>query len=204
MKLPDFLESSHPLVSPLLDWDDEQLVTAFQTCPQEGKFFVAIFCKYAPLTYSLLTKRAPTQIQVEYIFAKVWRNLFFEMRSLCADQMHGANPVNQGLQAWIFHRTALSIHTEDVPSIEAIPYSMDVAPLPFWCYVQIALDSISPLSRLVLVLTQTFRWTQPKILSFLSSEGTSLTRTELEDLLNQAQSELNDAVPQDIQEIYVV
>ncbi|MEM9137799.1 MAG: sigma-70 family RNA polymerase sigma factor [Cyanobacteria bacterium P01_F01_bin.42] len=210
MKLTDFLESSHPLISPLLDWDDTQLVAAFQQRPQEGKFFVAIFCKYAALTYSLLVNKAPTQIQVEYMFAKVWRNLFLELRSLSLEQLDddaSNSPTasnNQVLQGWIFNRTALSIHTEQVPSIEAIPYSMDVAPLPFWCYVQTALDSISPLSRLTLVLTQTFRWPQAKILSFLAAEGTSLTRAELAELLTEAQTELNDAMPTDIQDIYGV
>ena len=204
MKLPDFLESSHPLVSPLLEWSDQQLVSSYQDCPQEGKFFVAIFCKYAALTYSLLTNKAPTQIQVDYLFAKVWRNLFFELRTLTTDQMHGNNPNNQGLQAWIFNKTALSIHSESIPSIEEIPYSMDSAPLPFWCYLQFALDSISPMSRLLLVLVQTFRWSPAKVLSFLESEGKPICRSDFDEAFSQAQAELIEAVPSDIREIYTV
>ena len=202
MKLPDFLESSHPLVSPLLDWSDEELVSSFQTHPDEGKFFIAIFCKYAALTYSLLTNKAPSQIQVDYIFARVWRNLFFELRTLAPEQMHGGNPNNQGLQAWIFNKTALSIHAEEIPAIEDIPYSMDTAPLPFWCYLQIALDTISPLSRLLLVLSQTFRWPRSKIMSFLSAEGEKMSVSELESALEQAQAELAGSLPIDIQDIY--
>lgn len=204
MKLPDFLESSHPLVSPLLSWSDEQLVLSFQTHPDEGKFFIAIFCKYAALTYSLLTNKAPSQIQVDYIFARVWRNLFFELRTLTPEQMHGSNPNNQGLQAWIFNKTALSIHTEQIPAIEDVPYSMDASPLPFWCYLQIALDSISPLSRLLLVLSQTFRWPHSKIIGFLSAEGEKMSALELETALNQAQTELASALPVDVQDIYVI
>lgn len=202
MKLPDFIESSHPLVSPLLDWRDEQLVSSYQTCPNEGKFFVAIFCRYAALTYSLLTNKAPSQIQVDYIFARVWRNLFFELRTLAPEQMHGSNPNNQGLQAWIFNKTALSIHADAIPSIEEIPYSMEIAPLPYWCYLQIALDRISPLSRLLLVLSQTFRWPHSKIISFLSSEGEIMTAKDLDSALNQAKTELADAIPEDVQDIY--
>lgn len=202
MKLPDFLESSHPLVSPLLNWSDEELVTAFQNNPQEGKFFIAIFCRYAALTYSLLTNKAPSQIQVDYIFAKVWRNLFFELRTLTPEKMHGSNPKNQGLQAWIFNKTALSIHAESIPAIEDIPYCMETAPLPFWCYTQIALDTITPISRLVLVLSQTFRWPQTKIMSFLKAEGQNLSPSEFEKMLAHAQTELLHALPSDVQDIY--
>ncbi len=202
MKLPDFLESSHPLISPLLSWSDEQLVSSFQTHPHEGKFFVAIFCKYAALTYSLLTNKAPSSIQVDYLFAKVWRNLFFELRTLTPEQMHGSNPNNQGLQAWIFNKTAMSIHTEDIPAIEEIPYSMEVAPLPLWCYLQIALDTISPMSRLILVLSQTFRWPCPKIMSYLGAEGEGMTAVELEAALDLARTELVEAMPEDVQTIY--
>ena len=204
MKLPDFLESSHPLISPLLEWSDKDLVRAFQENPQEGRYFIAIFCKYAALSYSLLTNKAPSQIQVDYIFAKVWRNLFFELRTLPPEKMHGSNPNNLGLQAWIFNKTAMSIHSEDIPSIEDIPYVMDAAPLPFWCYIQIALDQVSPLSRLLLVLSETFRWSPAKILSFMKMEGEEFNSSQLEAALNKANEELRAVMPYDVQEIYSV
>ncbi|MCM1981665.1 sigma-70 family RNA polymerase sigma factor [Lyngbya confervoides] len=201
MKLPDFFESSHPLIESLQDQSDEQLLQDFQTQPSQGRFFIAIFCRYAPLTYALLSQKAGSSLQVEYLFAKAWRNLFFELRAL--DFHSSSSSPGLTLQDWIFEKIAVSIHTDPVPSIEEVPYSLATAPFPLWCYLQIALDQLPPRPRLLLVLTYLFHWSAHKIVSFLAAEGEELAPAQLDRELIEASDGLLAAIPEDIQEIYL-
>lgn len=199
MKLPDFFESSHPLISPLLEMSDKELLEAFQQNPNQGRYFIAIFCRYGPLTYSLLTNKAKLPLQVEYLFARVWRNLFFEFRGLPISEVQA----DQGLQQWIFDKTAVSIHTDETPSIEHIPYAIDVTPVPFWCYLLTSLDHLPPVERLVLVLAKTFHWPEAKIQNFLAAEYEDWEPETLNQYLDSASDRLSTLLPEDICDIYL-
>ncbi len=199
MKLPDFFESSHPLISSVLELSDQELLEAFQQNPTQGRYFIAIFCRYGALTYSLLANKAKLPLQVEYLFARVWRNLFFEFRALPLSELHR----EQGLQSWIFNKTAVAIHTDEIPSIEHIPYAIDTTPVPFWCYLLTALEQMPPLERVLLVLSKTFHWPEAKIQSFLSAEAEHWEPDALNQHLQLAGDRLSTLLPEDICEIYL-
>jgi hypothetical protein len=203
MKLPNFSESGHPLIQPLLNQDDRQLLAELQQKPEQGRYFIAIFCRYGPLTYSLLRNRAVSQLQVDYLFARVWRNLFYRLRGLNWEELQSEGQGEASLQSWIFQNVALSIHQDQIPPIESIQYSLDDVPLPLWCYLQTALDHVESLPRLILVLTERFHWPPAKVVSFLKAEGHSLATADLATYSGLGQAQLEAALPADIREIYL-
>ncbi len=202
MRIPDFLEAQHPLIQALSLQSDRDLVHLFQQHPDQGQFFVAIYCRYGGLSCALLRNMAPTTLQSDYLFAKVWRNIFFEIAYLDPSAAEGT-PDDFSLQTWIFNKTALCINQEEAPSVESVQYALDAAPPPLWCYLQMAIDHLSPLQRLVLVLSQTFHWSDTRISGFLQSEGESVERGTVAHLRAEAFEDMMQLVPSDIRTIYL-
>lgn len=198
MKLPDFPESNHPLVLSLQDYSDQELVQGFQQHPDEGKYFIALFCRFGAMSYALLRNMAGSHLQVDYLFARVWRNIFYELNHLV---METGGP-SFSLQAWITNKVAACITEDQLPAVETIQYTLSTAPPPLWCYIQIALDHVPPLPRLILVLSQTFRWQDHRIEAVLQAEGQDISADEINQYLQDAYQDLQNALPQDIQDVY--
>ncbi|MGB8698073.1 MAG: sigma-70 family RNA polymerase sigma factor [Thermosynechococcaceae cyanobacterium] len=203
MSVPEFFEARHPLVQALSSQSDRELVYGFQQHRDQGKYFTAIFCRYAGLSYVLIRNMARAALQADYLFAKVWRNIFFELTYLdpgVPDTASGAD--NFSLQTWIFNKTALCINQEEAPAIESIQYTLDVAPPPLWCYLQLSLDRLPALHRLILVLSQTFHWSESRIVGFLDAEGESIPRDSIPQMKTEAYQQLLETLPDDIRCIY--
>jgi hypothetical protein len=201
MQVPEFPEAQHPFIQALSAHSDRELVYGFQQHQDEGKFFVAIFCRYAGLSYVLIRNMARAALQTDYLFARVWRNVFFELTYLDAGEPPDGTD-DFSLQTWIFNKTALCINQEEAPSIESVQYALYIASPPLWCYLQVALDHLPPLRRLVLVLSQTFHWSDVRIAGFLQSEGESIEREALSQLKAEAYEVLTQTLPEDIKSIY--
>jgi hypothetical protein len=201
MQVPEFLEAQHPLIQALSTQSDRELVYGFQQHQDKGQFFVAIFCRYAGLSYVLIRNMARAALQTDYLFARVWRNVFFELTYLDAGEPPDGTD-DFSLQTWIFNKTALCINQEEAPSIESVQYALDIASPPLWCYLQVALDHLPPLQRLVLVLSQTFHWSDVRIAGFLQSEGESIEREALSQIKAEAYEVLTQTLPDDIKAIY--
>jgi hypothetical protein len=201
MRVPEFPEAQHSLIQALSARSDRELVYGFQQHREEGRFFIAIFCRYAGLSYVLIRNMARAALQTDYLFARVWRNIFFELTYLeTGEPSDGADDFS--LQTWIFNKTALCINQEEAPSIESVQYALDIASPPLWCYLQVALDHLPPLQRLVLVLSQTFHWSDARIAGFLQSEGESIEREALSHIKVEAYEVLTQTLPEDIKAIY--
>jgi hypothetical protein len=203
MSVPEFLEAQHPFVQALAEDSDRTLVRQFQQNPQEGKYFTAIFCRYSGLTYVLIRNMARAALQSDYLFARVWRNIFFELNYLDIGEEDGAISDDFSLQTWIFNKAALCVNQEEAPSIESVQYALDIAPPPLWCYLQTALDKLPTLHRLVLVLSQTFHWSESRILGFLEAEGQTTSPETLSQTKAEAYQRFITAIPEDIQTIYL-
>jgi hypothetical protein len=202
MSVPEFLEAQHPLVQALNDDSDRHLVRQFQQKPSEGRFFTAIFCRYSGLTYVLIRNMARAALQSDYLFARVWRNIFFELTYLDLGETDGAITDDFSLQTWIFNKAALCVNQEEAPSIESVQYALSVAPPPLWCYLQTALDQLPTLHRLVLVLSGTFHWSESRILGFLEAEGQPTSQETLANTQAEAYQRFIASIPEDIQTIY--
>lgn len=202
MSVPEFLEAQHPLIQALCNEGDRSLVHSFQQNPSEGRYFTAIFCRYSGLTYVLIRNMARAALQTDYLFARVWRNIFFELTYLNVGAPGASGTDEFSLQTWIFNKAALCVNQEEAPSIESVQYTLSVASPPLWCYLQTALDQLPALHRLVLALSETFHWSESRIMGFLEAEGQTIDAQVLAQTQAEAYQRLIEAIPQDIQSIY--
>ncbi len=206
MQVPKFPEASHPLVRSLFHHSDQELLTLFQHHPDSGRYFVALFCRYNPMVYTIIRHSARSPVQAEYLFALSWRNIFYELGGI-DPQTPTANPANPtphfSLQGWLINQTALCINQTTLPPVESIHYSLQTASPPFWCYVEQALDRLPPISRLMILMAQTFHWSETRISAYLQAEGERISPAEVKVKLLEGYKLLEMELPNDIRVIYL-
>ena len=199
MDIPNFPECDHAIVKSLFEYSDYDLVQRLKQHPNEGKYFTALFCRYSPVVYTLIRHSARSTVQSEYLFALTWRHILYELSGL---DLPSEPPEDFSLQAWLVNLTAACINQAALPDVEEIHYNLQEASPPLWCYVTQALERLQPLHRLVIVMAQTFRWSNTRIAAYLQAEGQRISPKSVTVLLTDAQKSLNAALPSDIQAIY--
>lgn len=205
VQLPTFPECNHPVVKSLFHHSDQELLTLFQRHPDQGKFFTALFARYSPIVYTLISHSAKSVVQADYLFALTWRHIFHELRDLDLrqDVEAGSKVSVLSLQNWLINTTALCINSVELPPVESVHYSLQAAPPPLWCYVQQALDLLPPLQRVAIVMAQTFHWSETRIAAYLQAEGETLAPAEVAKLLEEGYRLLEAQLPADIHAIYL-
>lgn len=213
MQVPSFSEAYHPLVKALSTQSDRELLTLYQRHPEEGKYFTTIFCRYSQIIYTLIQHTAKSPVQADYLFALIWRHIFHELKSLDLRQSESTNGNGNGngngnspylsLQNWLINMTALCINQAELPPVESIRYSLKAAPPPLWCYLQQALDLLSPLQRFIVLMSQTFHWSEGRIAAYLQAEGEMISPADVSKQLRPACAKLEASLPEDIHEIYL-
>lgn len=203
MQTPQFPESNHPIVKSLFHNSDQELLTLFQNHPAQGKFFTAIFCRYAQIVYTLIRHSVRSPVQADYLFARTWRHIYYELRGLDLRRESGEEGgENITLQNWLINVTAICINQTELPSVESIHYSLQAAPPPLWCYVGQALEQLAPLLRLTVLMAQTFRWSETRIAAYLQAEGEAISPAQVRALLQKGYQSLEGSLPEDIRSIY--
>lgn len=205
MDIPNFPECDHDLVRSLYHLSDQDLLEHFQQESDPGRYFTALFCRYSPIVYSLIHHASRSPVQADYLFAITWRHVLNELAGLDPQQLvpATADQPSFSLQNWIINVTALCINQAVVPEVEAIHYSLQAASPPFWCYIEQALDSLPPTERLIVVMAQTFQWSDTRISAYLQAEGEVLSPAQVRHRLGMALERLETALPPDIQTIYL-
>jgi hypothetical protein len=201
MQIPQFNETNHPLVTSLSNYSDLDLVKLFQYYPEEGRYFVAIFCRYSSTVYTLVRYGGRSPAQGDYLFAVTWRHIYYEMMSLEVEDLLAID--NSSLQSWIINMTANCVNQADMPAAEAIKYSVNQASPPLWCYLEQALDKLPPIPRLVILLSQTYQWNEVQISSLLQTEGENLSASQVAEELLKGYQLLEANLPADIRQIYL-
>ncbi len=202
MQIPHFAEANHPLVKSLFHHSDQELLELFQKHPNAGKYFTAIFCRYSPIVYTLIRHSARSPVQADYLFALTWRHIYNELASVNL----AAIPAGQEsltLQNWLINMTAYCINQLEVPPTEAIHYSLQATSPPFWCYVEQALDQLPPILRLMVLMSQTFHWSETRIAAYLQAEGEKIDPHQVANLLKEGYRMLEEQLPTDIRAIYL-
>lgn len=224
MQIPNFPECDRDLIKPLTDLSDYELVDNLQRSPAEGKYFTALFCRYSPVVYSLIRHSAKSPVQADYLFALTWRLILNEFGGIDLSSIraqHQAASANESdgaesnelenqpdraaafsLQGWLINLTAAHINQAVLPDVESIHYSLADAPPPLWCYTERALANLSPMHRLIVLMAQTFAWSNTRISAYLQAEGDRITPAEVQTELHRAYQALEKALPADIREIY--
>ena len=206
MQLPQFNECNHTIVKSLFHHNDRQLLTLFQLHPEWGRYFTAIFCRYYPIVYTLISQSARSPVQADYLFALTWRHIYYELRGLDlrhvrpdrifdlrvvtpqksdlwhhdadSNLLQASAPIvahsskeTLTLQNWLIDITAICINRVDLPPVESIYYSLEGASPPLWCYIEQALEQVPPVMRLIILMAQTFRWSETRIAAYLQVES---------------------------------
>ena len=201
MQIPHFSESNHPIVKSLFHHSDQELLTLFQRYPEQGKYFTAIFCRYSPIVFTLIRHSARSPVQADYLFALTWRHIFHELRGL--DLRHDTTPGSNSFQGWLINMTAICINQAELPPVESLHYDLQTAPPPLWCYLEQALEQLQPGIRLMVVMAQTFQWSETRIAAYLQAEGEVISPAQVRIQLQQGYQLLEATLPEDIREIYL-
>lgn len=199
MQLPPLPELSHPTIQSLSQKSDQDLVTSFQRYSESGQYFAAIFCRYGQVLYTLMTTSTRSPVQADYLFAKTWEHIYNELRSL---DLRAHTP-KLSLQSWLINIAAMMINRADLPPVEEIQYSLSTTPPVFWCYLNQALNQLPGDLRLVLLLSQTFRWSNTRIAAYLQAEGDNTSASDVQKQLARAYQAFDLALPEDIRDIYL-
>ncbi|MBE9003696.1 sigma-70 family RNA polymerase sigma factor [Fortiea sp. LEGE XX443] len=202
MQIPYFPETNHPLVKSLFHHNDQELLNLFQRYPEAGKYFTVIFCRYSPIVYTLIQHSARSPVQADYLFALTWRHIYYELGGL---DLENPQPSQEGLtlQNWLINITAFCINEIELPPTEAIHYSLQATSPPLWCYVEKALDQLPPILRLMVLMAQTFHWSETRIAAYLQAEGEKIAPAEVANFLQEGYRMLEDKLPYDIRAIYL-
>nr|WP_290226022.1 sigma-70 family RNA polymerase sigma factor [Trichocoleus desertorum] len=203
MQIPTFPESNHPIVQSLFHHSDQELLTLFQRHPDSGRYFTAIFCRYSPIVYTLIRHSARSPVQADYLFAITWRHVFHELGGLDLRSSQLSNIENLTLQNWLINMTAFCINQAELPPVESVHYSLQGASPPLWCYIEQALDQLPPVLRLMILMAQTFHWSETRISAYLQAEGEAISPAEVKVRLQEGYKLLEEALPEDICEIYL-
>ncbi|MDX2228567.1 MAG: sigma factor-like helix-turn-helix DNA-binding protein [Leptolyngbyaceae cyanobacterium bins.349] len=202
MTIPTFPECNHSLVKSLSHYSDQELLTLFQRHPDAGQYFAAIFCRYSPMVYTLIRHSARSPVQADYLFAQTWRHIFYELGGLDLRSPDGAAGFT--LQSWLLNVTAICINQAELPPVEAIHYNLQAAPPPLWCYMERALDQLPPVLRLIVLMAQTFGWSETRISAYLQAEGDAMSPAEVRVRLQEGYQLLEENLPEDVRAIYLV
>jgi DNA-directed RNA polymerase specialized sigma24 family protein len=202
VQVPQFAERNHLLIKALARHSDLELLALLQRHPDQGRYFVALFCRYSALVYALIWHLARSPAEADYLFAYAWRSIYEQLPTL--DLQEQVSPAADGvsLQSWIIQAAALCINQLELPPTPTTSYSLAIAP-PLWCYVQSALDHLPPLTRMIVVLSHTFQWPLEEVLSQLHTEGEALSLENVQTYLESGLKQLIVALPEDIQLIYL-
>lgn len=202
MQIPHFPEANHPLIKSLFHHSDQELLSLFQRYPDSGKYFAVIFCRYSPIVYTLIQHSARSPVQADYLFALTWRHIYYELVGLnLTNPQTGQETLT--LQNWLINITAFCINEIKLPPTEAIHYSLKDTSPPLWCYVAQALDQIPPVLRLIVLMAQTFHWSETRISAYLQAEGENFSPTEVANFIEEGYRMLEDKLPPDIRAIYL-
>lgn len=201
MQIPHFPEANHPLVKSLFHQSDDELLTLLQRYPDTGKYFTAIFCRYSPIVYTLIRHSARSPVQADYLFALTWRHIYYELGGL---DLTSVEPDKEPLtlQNWLINMTAYCINEIQLPPTEAIHYSLKTTSPPLWCYVEQALEQMPPVLRFMILMAQTFHWSETRIAAYLQAEGENITPVEVANSLREGYRMLEDKLPGDVRTIY--
>ncbi|MEH1830773.1 MAG: sigma-70 family RNA polymerase sigma factor [Nostoc sp.] len=201
MQIPHFPEANHPLVKSLFHHSDHELLTLFQRYPDAGKYFTVIFCRYSPIVYTLIRHSARSPVQADYLFALTWRHIYYELGGLnLTDSESDESALT--MQNWLINMTAFCINEIKLPPTEAIHYSLQATSPPLWCYVEQALDQLPAVLRLIVLMAQTFHWSETRIAAYLQAEGEAIAPSEVANFLQKGYRMLEEKLPTDIRAIY--
>lgn len=197
-------ECRSSLVRGLSIYSDYELVTHLQNDPDQGRYFIALFCRFERQVDTQLRTYPlqPTASQRHWI----WQQLFLGL-----SQLHISNPEALTLSTWFAQQVDRLMGAVEESAKEQSEQALfsereqalaEISPV-LRCYVQQALAKLPSDKRFVLVLHDTFRWSKHQILTQLRQEGVPLSAQAMLELIQEARQALFRELPGDIRALYL-
>jgi hypothetical protein len=143
-----------------------------------------------------------SSVQADYLFAVTWRHIYYELGGLDLNERSTENK-QMTLQNWLISVTAACINRVELPPVEEIHYALQKASPPLWCYLEQALAQLLPIQRLIILMAQTFHWSEVRIAAYLQAEGDRIPSHQVKQQLEEAYRDLETVLPEDIRQIYL-
>jgi hypothetical protein len=179
------------------------LVTHLQNHPDQGRYFIALFCRFERQVEAQLQILVPQRTESQRRW--IWQQLFLglsQLRPSDSDSLSLSSWLTQQLENLTNAGEAFSHEPSHPGASEREGAQADISPV-LLCYVQQALAKLPPDKRFVLVLHDTFRWSEHQILTQLRQEGISLTAEAMLELIQEARQRLFRELPGDIRALYL-
>ncbi len=197
-------ECRSSLVRGLGIYSDQELVTHLQNHPEQGRYFIALFCRFERQVDAQMRTRLPPLSESQRHW--IWEQLFLGL-----SQLQVTDPGTFSLSTWMeqqvnMRMTEVEVSSQDQSERELVSereQSLAAISPVLHCYVQQALAKLPPDKRFVLVLHDTFRWTEHQILTQLRQEGISLSPQATLEFIQSARQTLFQELPGDIRALYL-
>jgi hypothetical protein len=195
--IPSFAEAHHELVRAVQHYSDRELVNSHRQEPQQARFFVALFCRYSSITYSIIQHVAGDQIQIDYLFALAWQRIFDRLEQLADRELDKIQ-----WQNWIVSTAGELVGEEQLLPPEQINYRLGEVSPPLRCYVERSLKLMQPLLRLVFMMSERWDWSTAQIAKQLQTEGEDISEIDVPLYVSESKKAFTKTLPIDLLDIY--
>lgn len=196
MQIPTFAEAHHESILALGQYTDAELIQNHIQEPEKAQYFIAFFCRYSSIVYSIIQHVAGDQIQIEYVFALAWQRVFDRLQEL--DDRKIPKIV---WQQWVVNVAGELVGPQKLPASDELTYRLSKVSPPLRCYTNRSLELIQPLLRLVFIMGNR-QWSAKQIAAALKAEGEDLAEMDVPLYLAEAQKSFEKTLPLDLLEIY--
>jgi hypothetical protein len=197
VQIPTFAEAHHESIVALGHYSDAELIQSHMQEPEKAQFFVAFFCRYSSIVYSIIQHVAGDQIQTEYVFALAWQRVFDRLQELDDRQLDKIV-----WQQWVVNVAGEMVGSNNLPPTNEISYRLAEVSPPLRCYTTRSLELIQPLLRLIFIMGNQWHWSAKQISTALQAEGEDLAEMDVPLYLAEAQKSFEKTLPIDLLEIY--
>ncbi len=196
MQIPTFAEAHHESILALGQYTDAELIQNHIQEPEKASYFIAFFCRYSSIVYSIIQHVAGDQIQIDYVFALAWQKVFDRIQELDDRQIPKII-----WQQWVVNVAGELVGLQTIPASDELTYRLSEVSPPLRCYTSRSLELIQPLLRLVFIMGNQ-QWSAKQISAALKAEGEDIAEMDVPLYLAEAQKSFEKTLPLDLAEIY--
>jgi hypothetical protein len=196
VQIPTFAEAHHESILALGQYTDAELIQNHIQEPEKAQYFIAFFCRYSSIVYSIIQHVAGDQVQIDYVFSLAWQRVFDRLQEIDDRQIPKII-----WQQWVVNVAGELVGPQKIPASDEISYRLSEVSPPLRCYTHRSLELIQPLLRLVFIMGNQ-QWSAKQISAALQAEGEDLAEMDVPLYLAEAQKSFEKTLPIDLLEIY--
>lgn len=195
-----FPELNHELMRPLQSLNDVQICQQWQQQPSKYRYLLAIFYRYHQLK-DVFNIDLNVQFLIDKYYVQLWYFIFDELFfNVDVEITSTLKDTLQLLTESFFLKEEIAqerLKSEPQLHPDKIRY------LPLQYFLEKALNQLSPLERIIILLKDKFAWEEERIIHYLQQQRQPMVLSELNSYYTQAHSRLFNSLPTDIITIYL-